>query len=148
MNTPKTLDAAKSIIAELSAQVVEIESLREKASKVNLLEEELGSAKNLIESMRISQEERQASFKNAEIELGQKLDLANNRILELEMKEKSAGLKALEILGRSGGPQLSVSNDSQEELTLSELAKAVQAEQDPVKKFALYKQYKKKQSSK
>lgn len=69
------------------------------------------------------------------------IDDQHEALSELKKNQKTANVVAREIIAASGGAPVAVDN-SEMEMTEIDLVKAMHSEKDPIRKFALYKQYK------
>lgn len=142
MENPKTLDAARAMIAELSAQVGELASLREQASQVEELRSELAEQEEAFNAVTQDHLEKLGTAALDKASLEDQLKAAIAEVSELQAEAKSAEIRALEITGNIGGKPLGVSDTSEDKLTISEVVKAIDAEKDPRVKGELFKKYK------
>jgi hypothetical protein len=148
MENPRNLNEARALIAELSAQVTEIASLREQASQVEVLRTELAESEEAFNSIIEENSHKIATLEASAQGIRGEFDAAVEKIKELEASAKSAEIRALEIVGSAGGKPLAVSENADEGLTLSDFVTRINAEKDPLKKGQLFKEYQKKQKGK
>jgi chromosome segregation ATPase len=148
MDQVRNLNEARALIAELSEQVDELSSLRERSAKVEALQAELDDAKAIFDTVSAQNADKIAKLEAGAKALASDLEAAAARVKQLESEAKSAEVRAREIVGDLGGAPLPVDSSTDETLTVESLVKAINAEKDPIRKHVLYKQYKQKQKGK
>lgn len=146
MNIPKTLDEARSMVAELAASneslTVAMSTLTEAGANQEALETQVSQLTIELVEVKAALESRNAEFNaSMQISVDEKTALTA-RVSELEDNQKTVSAQARELLAAQGGKPLAIAGDDLATANRAELTSAFEAETDAVKRMAIYKQLK------